>query len=132
MEPSIKRAAPGMGNGSIQGVLLRSADKKKFNQGTKLPQEQIDELLNLLPPKANQARRFIQLIGSKPYSLTNVCNKVVLSVNLSDLAVKYNPYLKTAGYKIKCRLPNRQIKNRHGESTMLHEWFLQRAEVANG
>jgi len=115
MEPSIKRAAPDMGSGSNQYVLLGSRNKSKLNQAQQLSQEQIDELVRLLPTKANQAKRFVQLLGEQPYSTTDRCNKFVLSVNLSDLAAKYNPYLQSAGHQIRCRLPDRLIKNRLGE-----------------
>ena len=118
-------------DGVHKAVLLKGENAFDTSKASAITPEQIDGLLDLLPPRAYQARRFIQLLGLKPYSLTNVCNKIVLSVNLSDLAIKYNPYLKQAGYQISCRLPNRQIKNRHGEPTMLHEWFLQRVEVAD-
>jgi len=130
MGTQTKRAAPYSGNGSIQNVMLGGLDETNFKQSLKLPQEQIDELISLLPAKANQAKRFVQLLGEQPYATTDLCNKVVLSVNLSDLAVKYNPYLKSVGYQIRCRLPERLIKNRLGEPTMIHEWFLK--EVSHG
>ena len=129
MEPITTKAPNG---GLNQSVRFGDLNNKKIKRVNPLTQEKIDELIDLLPSRANQAKRFIQLLGEKPYSTTDLCNKVVLSVNLSDLAAKYNPYLKSSKYQIRCRLPNRIIKNRLGEPTMLHEWFLQRVEVVNG
>ena len=127
MNPITTKAPQGSLN---QSVRFSGLNNSKLNQAQPLSQEQIDELISLLPAKANQAKRFVQLLGEQPYATTDLCNKVVLSVNLSDLAAKYNPYLKSDGYQIRCRLPERLIKNRLGEPTMIHEWFLK--EVSHG
>ncbi len=124
-KPCCNMASPKM-------VPTGSKNKSHFNKVEPLPQEQIDELLALLPHRANQARRFVQFLGANPFATTDKCNKHVLSVNLSDLAVKYNPKLTAAGVQIRCQLPNRVIKNRLGEPTMIHEWFLGNILALNG
>jgi hypothetical protein len=118
-------------NGFEKNIQLGGLNTKKPNRPTHLSQDQIDELLNHLPKRANQARRFVQHLGENPDALTNECNVAVLSVNLSDLAVKYNPYLADAGYELRCRLPERQVKNRLGEPTMIHLWGLYKLGGSN-
>jgi hypothetical protein len=110
--------------GLNQCVLFDGRNKNQVSTAVRLDKDQIDELLELLPKRANQARRFIKHLGFNPDATTNECNVAVLSVNLSDLAVKYNPYLASAGYKLRCRLPQRLIRNRLGEQTMIHYWGL--------
>jgi len=86
--------------------------KTKCNLACKLSQEQIDVLHAALPPRANQAKRMVDQVAKHPYSTTAQCNVAVLAVNLSDIAIKYNPYLRKVGYELKCQLPERLIKNR--------------------
>jgi len=88
-----------------------------------LPQEQIDELINCLPHKANQARRLVKLVAENPNSITRSCNSVA-GVNISDIALKYNRYIQPKGYELRCKLPYPLIKNKYGEDSMQHLWSL--------
>jgi len=111
-------------NGAQKSVLLAGKNKIDINSAVALNEEQIDELLRCLPQRANQAKRFVRLVGTKPYSRTVSCNIATAGVNLSDIARKYNPYLHDGGYELRCRLPEPLIKNRFGETTMQHLWGL--------
>ena len=114
-------------NGAYQSVHHNKLNKPKITNNEALSQEQIDKLLDALPVRAFQARRFVQFLGKNPNSKTADCNVAVAGVNLSDIAKKYNLYIRSKGYELKCRLPQRLIKNRFGEETMQHLWCL--AEV---
>jgi len=109
-------------NGVQKDVLLVSENKLDSNSAVALNEEQIDQLLHYLPPRANQAKRFVRLVGTKPDSRTVSCNIATAGVNLSDIARKYNPYLHDGGYELRCKLPQPLIKNRFGETTMQHLW----------
>ena len=122
-------ASRGGRNGVSTSVHQVKLNKHKITKVEPLSQEQIDELLDVLPVRAFQARRFVQFLGENPNSKTADCNLAVAGVNLSDISRKYNPYLKDAGYQLKCELPHSLIKNRFGEDTMQHLWML--AEVSN-
>ena len=111
-------------NGVQKSVLFDGSNKKNLNNAVALSPEQIDQLLGCLPARANQAKRFVRLVGENPESITVKCNIATAGVNLSDIARKYNPYLRDGGYELRCRLPDRLIKNRFGESTMQHLWGL--------
>lgn len=124
MHAQTKKAAPIKGGGLNRIHLLGGLNRYDSSKACVLDQGQIDELLNCLPERANQARRFVRYVGGTPDALTSECNIAVLSVNLSDLAVKYNPYLSILGYELRCRLPEKLIKNRLNEPTMQHLWGL--------
>lgn len=117
--------------GSKKNILAGSSNNHNPNRPIKLTQEQIEGLVGLLPPTALQARRFVTHLGLNPDSKTSICNVEVLSVNLSDLAVKYNPYLISGGYELRCRLPERLIKNHLNEPTMQHLWGIYKVRGAS-
>jgi len=110
--------------GIYKTVQSNSKNFTDNNQPVLLQQQQIDELLYHLPKNANQAKRFTVHVGSNPDSPTAKCNVAAAAVNLSDIAIKYNPYLRKAGYELRCRLPERLILNRFKEPTMQHCWSL--------
>lgn len=112
--------------GSNKSILAVSSNNQNPNGQDGFSQEQIDQLLECLPERANQARRFVVHLAQNPGSKTSVCNVEVLAVNLSDLAAKYNPYLRSAGYELRCRLPEKRIENRLGEPTMQYLWSLKK------
>ena len=119
-------------NGGFGKIILAdSSNNQQSNKAVQLSQEQIDGLLKCLPSRASQARRFVKFLANNPNANTAECNAAALAVNLSDLAIKYNPYLKGSGYEIRCRLPERLIKNRLNEPTMMHLYGLFELGVTN-
>ena len=110
--------------GFEKNIQRHGLNTSKINRPSKLTQAEIDGLLSRLPNAALQARRFVSHLGNKPDATTADCNGAVLSVNLSDLAVKYNPCLAELGYELRCRLPEQLIKNRLNEPTMQHLWGI--------
>jgi len=111
-------------DGASKTVQLINVNTGKVNSIEPLPQDKIDGLLEALPIRAFQARRFVQFVGENPTSKTVDCNVAVAGVNLSDIAKKYNSYIRSSGYELRCKLPQRLIKNRFGEDTMQHLWIL--------
>ena len=117
-------------NGVDKNVHQDKLNNLKATEHLPLTQEQIDELLDSLPARAFQAKRFVKYVAEKPNSKTADCNVAVAGVNLSDIARKYNPYIRPKGFELMCKLPEKLIKNRFGEDTMQHFWRL--AEVSQG
>jgi hypothetical protein len=106
--------------GFEKNIQLNCLNDSKTNRPSKLTQEEIVGLLSRLPSTALQARCFVSHLGNKPDTTTADCSVAVLSVNLSALAATYNPYLAELGYELRCRLPERLIKNHLNEPTMQH------------
>ena len=117
-------------DGASKTAQKEKLNKLKITKIEPLSQEQIDELLDVLPARAFQAKRFVKFVAEKPNSKTADCNIAVAGVNLSDIARKYNPYIRPKGFELMCKLPEKLIKNRFGEDTMQHFWRL--AEVSQG
>lgn len=113
-------------NGASKNVQQKNMNKTKPTELEPLAQELIDNLIESLPHTAFQAMRFVRFVGENPNSKTADCNSAVAGVNLSDIARKYNPYLRRKGYELRCKLPERLIKNRFGEETMQHLWRLEK------
>ncbi len=113
----------GRKDGVFRTVQQDKLNAKQNNLSLKLDQYKIDELIECLPPRANQARRLVKLVAENPNSITGSCNRVA-GVNISDIALKYNRYMQPKGYELKCKLPSPLIKNKYGEDTMQHLWAL--------
>jgi len=127
MKTPIKNATSRAGRSDASKNVPKQ-NKNNTTQLKPLSQECIDELLNSLPPRANQARRFIRFVAENQEATTGQCNVAALAVNLSDLALKYNGYIRPLGYELKCRVPYPLIKNKVSEPTMQHLWYLAEVE----
>ena len=119
-------------SGANQKIQFGGFNGKNHKRYEALPQYLVDELLSCLPSRANQARRFVEHVAKNPNATTAQCNVAALAVNLSDIAVKYNPYLESKGYKLVCCLPCKLIRNRLGEQTMQHQWWLMELPELGG
>jgi hypothetical protein len=108
---------------NLKNVRL-NAKQGDCNTPIALKPVEIEYVINLLPARANQAKRFVKHVGGNPYRTTASCNVAVAGVNLSDIAVKYNHYLARVGLELRCKLPPKLIKNRFSETTMQHLWSL--------
>ena len=117
--------------------LARAANSNVTSNGTDKPdittslpvtleELEIQKLLTHLLPTSKQAIRFVEIVGAKPDSPTNKCNRGAGGVNLSDLAIKYNPRLIQGGYYLDCRKPEKPIKNNFGEDSGQQLWGLYR------
>ncbi len=114
------------GRPGLSGVLSPRNDDTNttINSAVWLDADQIKKVLKTLPYTAKQARRFVAYVAANPHAPTASCNVAAAAVNLSDVAIKYNPYLLRAGYKLKCRRPGKPIKNRFGEESGQVHWAL--------
>ncbi len=106
------------------------ADKANNNtaQPVALSELQTAKLLSRVSPKAKQAQRLVRHVANKPEASTSSCNVAALAVNLSDIALKYNPQLRKGGYELRCRQPNQPIPNRLGEPSGQVLWGLYPVE----
>lgn len=91
----------------------------------KLPPEITQKLLNQLSERANQARRLVINLSENPDSPTGHLNRDS-GVNLSNVAIKYNPLIRPCGYYMACRIPPSPIINGHGEKSGQRLWGIYR------
>jgi len=120
-----KKRQPLNRTASLQMKARNETSGNHATDSSYLTQYQIDKLLDNLPIRANQAKRFVSHLARNPKSKTADCNIAVGAVNLSDIATKYNPYLESSGFKLECELPYPLIKNLWNEETMQHLWSLR-------
>ncbi|EIJ34699.1 hypothetical protein [Thiothrix nivea] len=92
-----------------------------------LTPEQTAKLVNLLPPRANTARRMVKLLAEHPDSITGDINRVS-SVNLGHIKRVYNPILSQAGYMLDWRYPPTPINNAYGEPSGQVLWGIYPAD----
>lgn len=82
------------------------------------------KLITFLLPTSKQAIRLVRVVAENPDSPTNKWNREAAAVNLSDIAVKYNPRLRFGGYELRCRQPKKPIVNGFGEDLGQQLWGL--------
>jgi len=108
---------------SDKGSQQQNTSKYIKKLPVKLDKKAGDILYNALPSRANQAKRLVKYLPFNPDSPTNRLNKGS-GVNLSDIAKKYNKYLKPHGYFVDCRKPSIPIKNSYGEDSGQYLWGI--------
>jgi hypothetical protein len=96
-----------------------------LNKPVTLCASETDRLISTFHPRSRQIRRFIEFLSTGE-KVTSACNQHVLSVNLSDLAIKYRAHLGGFGLEIRCRQPKQTIKNRLGEPSGQQYWAMYR------
>lgn len=93
-------------------------------QPVELTDLQIATILEALPPKANQRRRFVEYLARNPLSKTKDCCRAIACVNLSHIRRVTADELAKFGLEAKCIHPSEPIKNGFGESTGQVLWAL--------
>jgi hypothetical protein len=103
---------------------LAGSDMPDHSTPIKLTEEQIAAITQNLSASANQERRFISVLGSRPDVLTKKACKQIACVNLGHLRIVTASLLARFGLEARCVHPPKPIKNGFGENTGQVHWGL--------
>jgi hypothetical protein len=101
-------------------------------QISKLNDDDLIDVIRLLPGDYLQARRMVEYLGQNPQTPTGRVAHHCGIGNLSDVARKLNPHIYGTGYFVGCERPPRPINNKFGEASNQFLWSIyELPEAAN-
>ena len=93
-----------------------------------LTDEQIENILKILPPRTQSSRVFKYLAKNTRVKTGQLCAKTS-TVNLSHCSqVELNPRIRKFGLVVACERPEVPYKNKFGQVTGEHMWALYQLE----
>lgn len=110
-------------NAASQTTKSTDADRRLILLETRIFESKIREAK--AKTKSSHAHRLVDFLFTNGPSSTTFISRSCGIGNISDAANRIRPALRGCGIDLVAILPNPPIRNRYGERSQAHIWFLQ-------
>jgi len=111
---------------TTESALKNTSPHYSIAKSVKLTHEEYTAIEKLVPESSHQFRHMIKHLAFNPDTITTHLCVACASVNLSDVARKYNHLIEPAGFYVDCYKPPYRINNRFGHRSNQYLWGLYR------